>query len=248
MDRKEGIIPLQNQRARAFSFALKRLVPIILEYIFVGLAFGILMNQAGYSPIWAVVSAVFIYAGSMQIVMVPLLSGGAPLWTIATMTLFINARHMFYGIGFVDRFRRMGPLKYIYMALTVTDETYSLLCSSEYPADVDPQFGDFYTNLLAHLIWIFSCALGAITGRVLPVDLTGIEFSATAFFITVVVSQWRQFPSHLPAFAGLISALVFLLLLGPDRFIIPALAVSMVVLMLLKDRIEVKMIGGQAHE
>lgn len=239
---------MQNPGWRAFRFVFKRSVPIIFEYIFVGIAFGILMNQAGYAPIWAVLSALFIYAGAMQIVMVPLLTAGAPLWTIATMTLFINARHMFYGIGFVERFRRMGMAKYIYMALTVTDETYSLLCAPEYPADVDPVLGDFYTNLLAHLTWVFGCALGAVTGRMLPVDLRGIDFCATAFFITVVVSQWKQVPSHIPAILGLVSALVFLLLLGPDGFIIPALAVSMVALMLLRDKVEWEMRGGQGHE
>lgn len=239
---------MQNARTRTFRFVCKRLVPIIFEYVFLGIAFGILMNQAGYAPIWAALSAIFIYAGAMQIVMVPLLSGGAPLWTIAAMTLFINARHMFYGIGFVERFRPMGRVKYIYMALTVTDETYSILISPEYPADVDPLLGDFYTNLLAHSFWILGCTLGGLTGRYLPIDLTGIDFCATAFFITVVVSQWRQFPSRIPALVGLASALGFLVLLGPDRFIIPALAVSMVALMLLKDRVEIKMRGGQAHE
>ncbi|MEA4969016.1 MAG: AzlC family ABC transporter permease [Candidatus Pelethousia sp.] len=239
---------MHNARLRAFRFVCKRSVPILFEYIFLGIAFGILMNQAGYAPIWAMLSAAFIYAGAMQIVMVPLLSGGAPLWTIAAMTLFINARHIFYGIGFVERFKRMGPLKYAYMALTVTDETYSLLISPQYPADVEPMLGDFYTNLLAHCTWILGCTLGAVAGQVLPVDLTGIDFCATAFFITVVVSQWRQFPSRIPALAGLVSAAVFLVLLGPARFIIPALAVSMAALMMLRDRVELQMRGGQAHE
>lgn len=212
------------------------------------MAFGILMHQAGYAPIWAVLSALFIYAGSMQIVLVPLLSGGAPLWTITAMTLFINARHIFYGIGFVERFRRMGPLKYIYMALTVTDETYSILCSLEYPEDVDPELGDFYINLLAHITWVASCALGAATGRLLPWDMAGIEFSATAFFITVVASQWRRVPSRIPALLGLGSALTFYLLLGPADFILPALAASMLALMALRDRVEEKLKGGRTHE
>lgn len=239
---------MHNAHIRALRFALRRMAPIVFEYIFVGIAFGILMNQAGYAPFWAVVSSVFIYAGSMQIVMVPLLSGGAPLWTIAAMTLFINARHMFYGLGFVERFKKMGPVRYVYMALTVTDETFSLLLLQEYPTGVEPMLGDFYTNLGAHLTWIVSCALGAAAGRFLPFDMAGIEFCATAFFITVVVSQWRDFPSRIPALTGLASALVFLPLLGPDRFILPALAASMATLMLLRDRVERDMRGGQAHE
>lgn len=239
---------MQNAHARAFRFALKRMTPIIFEYIFVGIAFGILMNQAGYAPVWSVLSAIFIYAGSMQIVMVPLLSGGAPLWTIAAMTLFINARHMFYGLGFVERFKRMGPVRYAYMALTVTDETFSLLLLEDYPAGVEPMLADFYTNLSAHLIWIIGCALGALAGRFLPFEMAGIEFCATAFFITVVVSQWRNFPSRIPALTGLVCAVVFLVILGPDQFILPALAASMVALMALRDRVEMGMKGGKANE
>lgn len=230
---------------RTFRFAFKQVVPILFEYIFLGIASGILLHEAGYAPIWALLSALFIYAGSMQIIMVPLMSGGAPLWAIAAMTLFINARHMFYGIGFVDRFRSLGPAKYAYMTLTVTDETFSILCSLQCPADADPKLADFYINLCAHMSWVFSCALGALTGAFLPVDLTGIDFSATAFFITVVVNQWRQFPSHIPAWVGLASALAFYLLLGPDSFILPALAVSMAALMVLKDRVWARL-GGRS--
>jgi 4-azaleucine resistance transporter AzlC len=127
---------------KSFRFAAKQIVPLLFSYIFVGIAFGILINKAGYSPIWAFLSAIFIYAGSMQIIMVSLMTSGVPLYMIGVMTFFINARHIFYGIGFVDKFRKMG-WRYPYMVLTLTDETYSVLCSLEYPEDVDEQDVDF---------------------------------------------------------------------------------------------------------
>ena len=229
---------MRSRHGRAARFALAQITPILFEFVFVGLAAGILLHQAGYGPVWAFVSALFIYAGSMQIVMVPFMQAGMPLYALAAMTFFINARHMFYGIGFVDRFRRMGPVRYVYMALTVTDETYSVLCSRQCPAEVEPDLADFYINFMAHMCWVASCTLGAVTGELLPVDMAGIEFSATAFFITVVLNQWKQLPSHIPALTGLVSALLFYFLLGPDNFILPALAASMVALMLLRDRIE----------
>lgn len=218
-------------------YAFKLIVPIFFSYLFIGSAYGILLNQAGYSPWWALFSSFFIYAGSMQIVLVSLLTSGTSLWLIALTGLFVNARHIFYGIGFADRFQKIGGWKYPYMVLSMTDETYSILCSASYPEEVDSDQVAFYVELFCHAIWVSASVLGSLIGEFLPWDLKGIEFSATAFFVTVVVNQWRQFESHIPALTGLISAVVFYILLGADNFILPALSVSMVMLVLMKDRI-----------
>lgn len=232
---------------KTFRFAVKQIIPLLFSYLFVGIAFGILINEAGYSVLWSFLAGVFIYAGSMQIVMVSLMTSGVSLFMIAVMTFFINARHIFYGIGFVEKFKKMG-WKYPYMALTLTDETYSVLCSLKYPEDVDEQKVDFYIASMCHFLWIFSCTIGALFGKMLPFDLSGIEFSATALFVTVCVNQWRQFESHIPAIAGFVSAIVFLILFGPDNFILPALSVSLIVLVVMKDRISIKMkMGGVEH-
>lgn len=225
---------------KTFHFAVKQIAPIIFEYLFVGLAFGILIHEAGYSPLWACLAGVFIYAGSMQIVMVTLLTSGAPLYIVAAMTFLINARHIFYGIGFVDKFRKMGR-KYPYMVLTLTDETYSVLCSIKYPAGVDEEKADYAIALTCHLLWIFSCTLGALLSEMLPFNMAGIEFSATAFFVTVCVNQWRQFGSHIPVIAGFTSAIVFYLLLGAHNFILPALSVSLIILVIMKNTITRRM-------
>lgn len=231
---------------RSFRFALRGVSPFLFAYFFMGIAFGILMHKAGYSPLWALISAIFIYAGSMQIVMVPIMTAGIPMYIVAVMTFFINARHIFYGIGFIDRFRRMG-WKYPYMILTLTDETYSLLCSLKYPEDVDEKKVDFYVALIAHLFWIFSCTMGALLDKVLLFDLTGIEFSATAFFVVVCVNQWRQLDSRIPALAGLVSAFVFYFLLGPNSFLLPALSVSLIVLVIMKDKVNMQL-GGITYD
>jgi 4-azaleucine resistance transporter AzlC len=220
---------------REMRFALSKTAPFLLSYLFIGIAFGIMMTDAGYAPVWSVLSAVFIYAGSMQIVMVPLIAAGAPLYALMFMALFINARHMFYGLGFVEKFRRAGGLKYPYMVLTLTDEAYSALCSLECPPDVNEEKATLLILASCHVTWVLSCAFGAVSGKVLPVDLTGIDFAATAFFTTVVVDQWRKAKSRLPALVGCVSALFFLWTFGPDKFILPALAVSTLVLAVTKD-------------
>lgn len=230
---------------KTFRFAVKQIVPLLFSYVFVGIAFGILMNEAGYSVLWSFFAATFIYAGSMQLVMLPLLTAGTPIFMMAVMTFFINARHMFYGLGFIERFRSMGR-KYPYMVLTMTDETYSVLCALEYPEDVDARKADFTIACCCHLLWIVSCTLGASLGALLPFDMAGIEFSATAFFVTVCVNQWRQFPSHIPVLTGLGCAVVFYVVLGAEHFLLPALSVSLIVLMVMKDRIN-RDLGGEEH-
>lgn len=218
-------------------FALQQVVPVIFPYLFIGIAFGVLMDEAGYSVGWSFLSGVFIYAGSMQIVMVSLLTAGASLGTIAMMTFFVNARHIFYGIAFIDKFRKMGG-QYPYMVVTLTDEVYSILCAVKYPNKIEIKKVDFYIAFILHLVWIFSCVAGALFGQLIPFDLAGIEFSATAFFITVCMNQWQQTESHLPAITGLASALVFYFILGPNQFILPALSVSVLALVLMKTKID----------
>lgn len=219
-----------------FRFALKQTFPIFFTYIFIGIAFGIMMSEAGYSAVASMLCAVFIYAGSMQIVMVSLLQADASLITMAVMTFFINARHMFYGVGFIEQFRRMG-WRYPYMVLALTDETYSILCSVKYPDDVDRKKADFLIALLNHSYWILGCFLGGFAGQVFPFDLTGIDFSATAFFLVVVLNQLRQYRSKIPVITGLVSAVLFYLLLGPDYFLIPTLVLTFAALIPLEKKV-----------
>lgn len=224
------------------QFALKKIPPVVFAYVFVGLAFGVLMLDAGFSLPWVLCASLFIYAGSMQILMVPLLTAGTSLPVMGLMAFFINARHIFYGIGFLEEFRqvkqeRFGLGKYLYMALTVTDETYTLLCSLEIPSDLDRHRVQRLVLFFCHMTWVLSTVAGAVAGQLLPFDMTGIDFSATIFFTVVVINQWQQFPSKLPALTGLVTGALCLLILGPDRFILPALSASLVVLALLRDRV-----------
>ncbi len=225
---------------KTFFYAIKKIIPILFSYVFVGIAFGVLMHEAGYSSFFAFLSSIFIYAGSMQIIMISLMKSGMPIYMIGVLTFFINARHIFYGIKFIERFKKMG-YKYPYMALTLTDETYSVLCSVKYPDDIDGLKADFYIAFICHLLWILSCTLGALFGQLIPFNLKGIEFSAVAFFVTVCVNQWKQFESHIPAITGFISSIIFYFILGPNNFILPALSLSLVVLVIMKDKILLKM-------
>ena len=224
---------------KELRFAFRNTFPIFFTYLFIGIAFGILMSDSGYGVLLSAASAFFIFAGSMQLVMVPMMTSGASLLSLALMTFFINARHIFYGIGFIEKFRNMG-WRCPYMILTLTDETYSVLCSVQYEEGLDENKAAFFIAMLDHLYWIFGCFIGACAGRFLPFDLSGIEFSATAFFLVVVVNQGRECRSRLPFLTAAVCALGFYALLGSEYFLIPTLVTCLAALILLRGPIEAK--------
>ncbi len=212
----------------------KTSLPVMAGYMVLGMGFGILLHSRGYGPLWAAAMSLFIYAGSMQFVGVDLLSTGAGLLTAAVTTLFVNARHLFYGISMLERYRDAG-VKKTYLIFALTDETYSLVCG-ETGEDLTYCFR---LSLLDHCYWVTGSVLGSLLTQVLPFDTTGIDFSLTALFVTVFLDQWMKYSDHRPALVGLGVSGISLLLFGPENFLLPAMA-GILALLLLPDRKEVK--------
>lgn len=212
-------------------FAFRQSLGVLFGYVFLGTAFGILLRQAGFGALWSLAFSGLVYAGSLQFVLAGFLAAPTALPTVALMSLFINARHLFYGLSFIERFRSMGK-KRPYMIFSLTDETYSVLCGmDEVPAGVDKNGAMFLVALLDQLYWVAGSLLGTFAGG-LPLDFTGIDFSMTALFLVIFLEQWRGAKSHLPALLGLGCASVFLLALGADNFLLPALCTTVAVLLL----------------
>lgn len=220
------------------SFAFYKTIPVLLGYLFLGLAFGLLLQEAGYSFWWALLASTIIYAGSIQFVLVSFLGGGTSLPVVAVMTLLINSRHAFYGLSFVEKFRQMKT--YPYMVFSLTDETYSLLCSTTVPEGMDEKKAFFLISLLDQCYWITGSVLGGALGEILPFDMTGIDFAMTALFVTIFIDQWRSAKSHLPALIGLCSGVICLLIFGGSNFILPSLLITVTLLMALQNPIENK--------
>lgn len=220
------------------SFAFYKTIPVLLGYLFLGLAFGLLLQEAGYSFWWALLASTIIYAGSIQFVLVSFLGGGTSLPVVAVMTLLINSRHAFYGLSFVEKFRQMKT--YPYMVFSLTDETYSLLCSTTVPEGMDEKKAFFLISLFDQCYWITGSVLGGALGEILPFDMTGIDFAMTALFVTIFIDQWRSVKSHLPALIGLCSGVICLLIFGGSNFILPSLLITVTLLMALQNPIENK--------
>lgn len=220
-------------------FAFLESVPVMLGYLFLGLAFGLMLQNAGYHFIWAFLCSVLIYAGSMQFVLVTLLSGGATLLHSAVMTLFINGRHIFYGLSFVEKFRKMGSF-YPYMIFSLTDETYSVLCGLKVPERMSEKNVSFFIALFDHCYWIIGSTLGALVGQLITFDSTGVDFSMTALFVVIVLNQWQEKQGHISTLLGFLAGIAALCLLGADNFLLPALSAVVLMLLVLRPYLEKK--------
>lgn len=222
---------------KALAAAFPVTVPVLMGYLAIGIAFGFMLQAVGYNFIWAFFMSLSIYAGSGQYLGVSLLSTCATLGTVALMTLIINFRHLVYGLSMLEKFRGMGIRK-LYMIFSLTDETYALLSSAQAPVGVNPRNFYFAIALLDHSYWILGSVIGAVAGAVIPIDTTGIDFAMTALFVVIAVEQWETYRSHLPAALGAGATLVSLLLVGAENMLLPALAIIVVALLLLRARLD----------
>jgi len=221
-----------------FKQALLRSLPVMMGYVFLGTAFGLLLQRAGYHWLWALGISVFVYAGSLQFVLVGLLTQGVSLFTAGITTLVVNSRHIFYGLSFIESFKKMGKWG-IYMVFSLTDETYALLCGTPFTGSARENMRlKLYISALNQSYWVFGSVMGAFLGDIITFDITGIDFAMTALFTVIVVEQWLSSKNHIPALVGLVCAVVSLLIFGPEQFLLPALTVCVTLLMVLKRPME----------
>lgn len=216
---------------KSIKTAFPYTIPVLLGYISLGIAFGILLVSQGYPWYLAMLMSLVIYAGSMQFVAINLLTGGASVLTVILMTLMVNARHLFYGLSMLEKFRDMGRKK-PYMIFSLTDETYSLLCGLKAPSGTKKENFYFWIALLNQFYWVAGTIIGAAAGSLIHFNSTGIDFAMTALFVVIFVEQWEAaspgagcgvfayITSHLPALIGIGATLICRLIFGADSFIL----------------------------
>ena len=224
---------------KAIKSAFPVTIPVLLGYVPLGIAFGLMMANAGYNALWAFASSLSIYSGTAQFVSVRFLSSAAPLLEIVLIIVIMNSRMMFYGLSFLQRFNGMGWKKW-YMIFSLTDETYAILCAVPAPPGVDERQFLFCVSLLNQCYWIAGSVVGAVCGALIRFDTTGIDFIMTALFVVLCMDQWQRYPTHEPFWIGLFCSLFFLLVFGADNFMIPALLGILVSLSLRRKAIERK--------
>ncbi len=212
--------------------ALRDSLVILPGYLVLGIGFGVLMDTKGFGLLHSFLMAVFIYAGSMQYVGVELLASAASYLTVFIMTIMVNIRHLFYGIGMLDKYKDLKKHK-LYDIFALTDETFSIACNRKM-SGLNKEDYYFYLSLFNHCYWITGCVLGSILGDVLPFDFRGIEFSMTVLFIVIVIDQWEKNKDHTPVILSFIASIACLIYFGRDNFLIPSMALIIVILFIVR--------------
>lgn len=222
---------------KTFKEALIDSFTILPGYVVLGIGFGILLYNIGGGRLSCLMMSLLIYAGSMQYVMINLISSGAAIITVALMTLMVNIRHLFYGVSMLSKYENVSNKPYLIFGLT--DETFSVVVSKK-DDDIDMNKYYFLLTLFNHIYWIAGSMIGNLLGNIIPFDTTGIEFSMTALFVVIMVNQYKSSKDHIPAISGLFITFICLLLFGSNSFLIPSMIFITVFLIFYKK--------GESHE
>lgn len=222
---------------KAFLCAFPYTIPIFAGFWFLGMTYGIYMNVSGFSFWYPLLMSMTVFAGSVEFVAVSMLLGSFNPIQALVMTVMINARHLFYGISMLDRFRGVGRKK-IYLIFGMCDETFSINYTAKIPEDVDKGWFMFFVTLLNHIYWVSGAALGGIFGSFIQFDTEGLEFVMTAMFVVSFLEQWLKEKSHTSSLAGLGISLLCLVIFGSENFIIPAMLMILAALTLLRPCLE----------
>lgn len=220
----------QPHHDAALRAAFPATIPVLTGYLCIGMAYGLLMANAGYGVFWALLLSLLCYAGSMEFVAVSLLTAGFDPVQALLMALMINARHAFYGLSMLEKYRGTGWAR-PFLIFSLTDETFSLVSTLEPPDGVTRRDFYFWISLLDYLYWQVGSVLGALIGGLLPFDTTGLDFALTALFIVLFLEQWRKKENRPAALIGLGCTAVSLAVVGADRLVIPAMVLILAVLL-----------------
>jgi 4-azaleucine resistance transporter AzlC len=224
-------------RKKALKAAFPYTIPIFAGFWFLGLAYGIYMNVSGFSFVYPMVMSLIIFGGSLEFVAVEmLLSPFAPV-QVLIMTLLIQARHLFYGISMLDKFKDMGWKKF-YLIFGMCDETFSINYTAQIPEDIDRGWFMFFVTLLNHFYWVSGATIGGLVGSLIHFNTDGISFVMTSMFVVIFMEQWMKEKHHISAYIGLGAAALCLLVFGADSFMIPTMIMIIVLLAAFRKPLE----------
>ena len=227
-------------KKKAFKVAFPHTIPIFAGFWFLGLAYGVYMNVSGFSFWYPMLMSLTIFGGSLEFVAVSmLLSAFAPIQTFV-MTLMIQARHLFYGISMLDKFKDMGWKKY-YLIFGMCDETFSINYTAKIPDDVDKGWFYFFVTLLNHFYWFSGATIGGLLGNLIHFDTEGLSFVMTAMFVVIFMEQWLKDKQHASELIGLAGSIGCLVVFGAESFMIPTMICILVMLTIFRKPMERKM-------
>ena len=224
-------------KLKAFKAAFPYTIPIFAGFWFIGLTYGIYMNASGFSFVYPMLMSFFIFGGSLEFVAAEmLLSPFAPL-QVFLMALLIQARHLFYGISMLDKFKGTGWKKFS-LIYGMCDESFSINYSAKIPEDVDKGWFMLFVTWLNRFYWVSGATIGGLVGSLLKFDTSGIGFVMTAMFVVIFLDQWLKEKSHASSLIGIGVSVLCLVIFGPDSFMLPTMASIILILTAARKKLD----------
>lgn len=221
----------------AFFAAFPNTIPILAGFLFLGIAYGIYMNQSGFKFYYPMFMSFIIFAGSVEFATVSWLLGSFDPVNIFFLTLMINARHLFYGLSMLEKYNIPGWKK-LYLIYGMCDESFSINATVDVPNDIDKGLFMFFVTMLNQIYWVAGATIGGIFGSFIPFDTKGIEFVMTALFVVIFLENWLKEKDHSASVIGLFISFICLTVFKGTNFIIPSMIIILSVLTLLRGRLQ----------
>lgn len=226
-----------DEHVSTFKYAFPKTIPILAGFAFLGMSYGIYMNSLGFGPLYAISMSMFIFAGSMEFVAGSLLLGPFAPLSAFLLTLMINARHLFYGIAMLDKFKGTGKKK-PYLIYGMCDESFVINSSTQVPQYINQGWFMFYVTLLNQIYWVGGTTIGSLFSSAVTFNTDGLEFVMVALFVVIFLENWMQEHNHISSIIGIVASVLSLLIFGTDNFIIPAMILILVSLTSIKSTVE----------
>ena len=226
-----------DNHVSTLKYAFPKTIPRLAGFSFLGIAYGIYMNSLGFGPWYAILMSIFIFAGSMEFVAGSMLLGAFNPLSAFLLTLMINARHLFYGISMLDKFKGTGKKKY-YLIYGMCDETFVTNSTEKTPAHINSGWFMFYVTVLNQLYWVGGTTVGSLFGSAITFNTEGLEFVMTALFVVIFLDQWMKERYHVSSIVGIAASIGSLVVFGTENFIIPAMVIILIALTLIRKMIE----------
>lgn len=228
---------MNDTKRAALRAAFPYTIPILTGFLFLGVTYGVYMRSLGFSALYPIAMSLTVFAGSMEFVAGNLLLGAFDPLQALVLTLTINARHLFYGLSMLERYKGLGKIK-PYLIFGLCDETFSVNCSAQVPQGVDRGWFYFFVTALDQIYWVAGASLGALFGAMLPINTQGLDFVMTAMFVVIFLENWLKEDDHISSLLGLGLSLLCLTAFGAENFIIPSMAAILAAFTLLRGRLD----------
>lgn len=226
----------KHEIKEALRVAFPLTIPVLTGFLFLGIAYGVLMGTKGYSAIWSFLMSAIAFCGSMQFVAITLLTIVFNPLQAFLLSLTVNARHLFYGISVLKKYKGIGKIK-PFLIYVLCDETFSIVSSATPPEEINKKWFYFWISFLNYLYWMTGSLLGGLLSSRVHFDTKGLDFVLTALFVVIFIEQWEEWGKRLPGFLGIACSCLCLVIFGPDYFIIPAMITILFALMLCRKKL-----------